>query len=186
MSEPLLTRIIAPVELEIRGDGRTVAGIAVPFDTPAEIRDGPGSFVEVFRKGAFEKTIAERGDRVKALAQHDSRSLPLGRVTKLREDSAGLYAELRMSKTRDADEVLELVKDGALDSFSFGFNPVRDRWSPDGSHVERLEVGLREVSLVAFPAYESARVLAVRSARLLFPPLSPSEAKDLILESYNL
>ncbi len=185
MSEPLLTRV-APVDLEIRDDGRTVVGLAMPFDTPAEIRDGPSSFVEVFRKGAFEKTIAERGDRVKALAQHDHRNLPLGRVTKLREDSAGLYAELRMSKTRDADEVLELVKDGALDSFSIGFNPVRDRWSSDGSHVERLEVGLREVSLVAFPAYESARVLAVRSARgLIDPPLSPDDAKQMILESYE-
>ena len=123
---------------------------------------------------------------MKALAQHDHRNLPLGRVTKLREDSAGLYAELRMSKTRDADEVLELVKDGALDSFSIGFNPVRDRWSSDGSHVERLEVGLREVSLVAFPAYESARVLAVRSARgLIDPPLSPDDAKQMILESYD-
>lgn len=183
MSE-LLTRI-APVDLEIRGDGRTVAGIAVPFDQAAEIRVAPGdSFIEVFRKGSFTKTIAERGDRVKALAMHDHRSLPLGRVTKLREDAAGLYAELRMSKTRDADEALELVKDGALDSFSIGFSPVRDRWSNDGSRVERLEVSLREVSLVAFPVYESARVLAVRSARqLINPPLSPTDAMALILES---
>ncbi len=184
MSGELLTRV-QHVDLEIRGDGRTVAGIAVPFDVPAEISTGVDRFVEVFRQGAFTKTIVERGDRVKALAQHDSRSLPLGRVTKLREDTAGLYAELRMSKTRDADEVLELVKDGALDSFSIGFSPVRDRWSSDGARVERLEVGLREVSLVAFPAYESARVLAVRSARhLLSPPLSPTDAKGLILEAY--
>ena len=40
MSEPLLTRV-APVDLEIRDDGRTVVGLAMPFDTPAEIRDGP-------------------------------------------------------------------------------------------------------------------------------------------------
>ncbi len=186
MSGELLTRV-APVDLEIRGDGRTVAGIAVPFDTPAEIRGGLDRFVEVFRKGAFEKTIVERGDRVKALATHDHHSLPLGRATNLREDTAGLYAELRMSKTRDADEVLELVKDGALDSFSIGFSPVRDRWSPDGVRVERLEVGLREISLVAFPVFESARILAVRSARhLLTPPLSPTDTKDLILEAYNL
>lgn len=186
MSGEILTRVQPIADLEIRGDGRTVVGVAMPFDTPAEIREGVDRFVEVFRRGAFEKTIRERGDRVKALAQHDARALPLGRATKLTEDARGLQAEIRISRTRAGDEALTLVKDGALDSFSIGFSPVRDQWSNDGSKVERLEVSLREVSLVAFPAYEDARVLAVRGARQLFTsPLTPSEARALILDSYE-
>ena len=101
-------------DLEIRGDGRTVVGIAVPFDAPTPIRDASGSYTELFRRGAFAKTISERGDRVKFLAQHDRRAMPLGRATLLREDAAGLYAEFRVSQTRDGDDALALIRDGAL------------------------------------------------------------------------
>ncbi|MCZ7526143.1 MAG: HK97 family phage prohead protease [Acidimicrobiia bacterium] len=154
-----------PSELEVRasGDGRTVAGLAVPFDRPADV----GRYREVFVRGAFARTIAERGaGSVKLLANHRERDLPIGRATVLREDPAGLYGEFRVSKTGQGDEVLELVRDGALDGLSVSFVPVRqeDRTDPDGRPmVVRLEVKLREVSLTAFPAYEDARVLALRS-----------------------
>lgn len=150
-------------DLEVRSDGRTIVGIAVPWDQPARVNDGYGPYTEVFRRGAFRKTITERGERVKALANHDRRSLPLGRAHTLREDGAGLYTELRVSKTRAGDEVLELVRDGALDSFSIGFAGVKDRQGPDGT-VERTEVRLDEVSVVAFPAYDGAQIAGVREA----------------------
>lgn len=157
----LLTRT-TPTDLEVRSDGRTVVGIAVPFDAPAEI--GPVS--EVFRRGAFARTIAERGSRVKFLALHDQGRLPLGRATLLREDASGLYAEFRVSATAAGDEALELIRDGALDSLSIGFRPIRDAWNATRSIVERLEVALAEVSAVAFPAYDGAAITAVRSDTL--------------------
>jgi Escherichia/Staphylococcus phage prohead protease len=159
MSERLIRA--HPADLEIRGDGRTVTGIAAPFDAVAEVSDGGGRYSERFVRGAFSRTIAERG-MVKVLAQHNRESLPIGRSSLLREDSQGLYAELRVSKTSLGDEVLELVRDGALDSLSIGFQPVRERSSADGV-VERLEVRLREISIVPFPAYEAALIGGVRS-----------------------
>ena len=51
----------SPVDLELRGDGRTVVGIAMPFDQPTEIREDGQTYTEVFRRGSFTKTIAERG-----------------------------------------------------------------------------------------------------------------------------
>lgn len=161
-------------DLEVRGDGRTVVGIAVPFDSPTHIRDASGTYTEVFRRGAFAKTIRERGDRVKFLAQHDRRSLPLGRASLLREDATGLYGEFRVSKTAAGDEALELIRDGALDAFSIGFRPVKDRWNGDRSHVERAEAGLDEVSAVAFPAYDGAAIAGVRAG------LFGSDAADLL------
>lgn len=149
-------------DLDVRTDGRTVAGIAVPFDVPADITDTQGTYRETFRGGSFARTIEQRGSRVKALAQHDRRRMPLGRASLLREDASGLYVELRISKTGDGDEVLELARDGALDGLSIGFRPVEDRWNAHRTEVERLAVRLDEVSLVAFPAYDDARVLAVR------------------------
>lgn len=162
MDEVFLNRA-HQADLEIRGDGRTVVGIAVPFDTPTPIRDASGSYTEVFRRGAFAKTIRERGDRVKFLAQHDRRSMPLGRATLLREDGAGLYAEFHVSATQAGGEALELIRDGALDALSIGFRPVRDRWNQDRSMVERLEARLDEVSAVSFPAYDGALIAGVRT-----------------------
>lgn len=165
-----LVRRTSAADLEVRGDGRTVVGIAVPFDTPTKIRTPGGSFVESFVRGAFTRTIAERGDRVKFMAQHDHQALPLGRAQLLREDSAGLYGEFKVSKTAAGDEALELIRDGALDALSVGFKPITERLTDDGL-VQRLEVALHEVSAVAFPAYEGALISAVRSEQIELDPL---------------
>ena len=167
-----------PADLEIRGDGRTVVGIAVPFDTPANIVEAGRSYVEVFRRGAFTKTLTQRGAaKVKVLANHDRQRLPIGRAHDLREDPAGLYAELRVSQTRDGDEVLELVRDGALDGLSIGFSPINHR-NGAGGVVERVEVALREISVTAFPAYEQAAIAGVRAdGRPLHPPFDREAAR---------
>ena len=166
-------------DLEIRGgpEGRTVVGIAVPFDSPTEIREPGRSYTEVFRRGAFARTIAERGPgRIKFLALHDRRKLPLGRAEMLREDSSGLYGEFRVSQTRDGDEALELIRDGALDGLSIGFEPVADgdRWHRQENLLERVEVKLREVSAVWAAAYQGAVIAGIRSAAI--PPHLSAEA----------
>lgn len=161
MSEFLSRCFTPPVDLEIRGsDGRTVFGLAVPFDQEALVSDGGRPYREVFRMGAFTKTIAESGQRVKFLLNHDKfNRLPLGRATTLREDPSGLVGEFRVSATREGDEALELVRDGVLDSFSVGFAPVKHRGT---SLVERTEVKLREVSITPFPSYAGALVGGLR------------------------
>jgi HK97 family phage prohead protease len=163
-------------DLEIRSDGtgRTIHGIVVPFDTVATVSDGGPAYRESFQRGSFAKTIAERGDRVKLLSHHDRGRNPLGRATALREDAAGLYGEFAVSRTTAGDEALELVRDGALDSFSVGFAPVKAVRT--GKVTVRTEVHLREASLVTFPAYEDARIAAVRS-------LTPAELEELAGES---
>ena len=37
---------VSPVDLELRGDGRTVVGIAMPFDQPTEIREDGQTYTE--------------------------------------------------------------------------------------------------------------------------------------------
>lgn len=160
----ILRRTFAPAaDLEIRGDGRTVYGLAVPFDTPTPIRDAEGSYDEVFRMGAFTDTIRERGDRVKFLVNHNRQALPIGRAVSLREDPAGLVGEFRVSNTAIGNEALELIRDGALDSMSIGFAPKLNRGNAATGTIERLAVKLMEVSAVAFPAYEAALIGGVRT-----------------------
>lgn len=170
MTSTIVHRSAVGVTMAIRDSdpaGRTIHGTAVPFDTPTRIWDWEdGEYDEVFTKGSFSKTIGERGDKVKLLAQHDRNSqLPLGRATSLTETNDGLAAEFYVSKTARGDEVLELVRDGALDSFSIGFVPIaKDVRIDNGAKtVTRTEVSLREVSVVTFPAYETATIEGARS-----------------------
>jgi HK97 family phage prohead protease len=141
-----------------------VVGIAVPFDAETVIAEAGRTYTEVFRRGAFARTITERGPhRVKFLSLHDRNALPIGRAESLVEEARGLVGSFRVSKTVAGDEVLELIRDGALDALSVGFRPIRDRWNADRSMVERIEAALPEVSTVAFPAYESALISGVRA-----------------------
>ncbi len=155
-------------EVRTTADGRTLDVLAVPFDRPTNV----GPYVETFKRGAFAKTITERPEKVKLLALHEERSLPLGAAKVLREDAEGLFASMRVSKTRAGDEALELIADGALDSVSIGFVPVRSEWSRDRTAVERREVKLLEISLVAYPAYDDAKVLALREQEMIPEPVT--------------
>jgi len=162
------------LELRANGDGRTIFGIAVPYNKEQRITS---TMIEVFRKGVFSEVI-KAPHRVKLLRGHGENNV-LGRATLLRETDDGLYAEFKISKTREGDEALELVKDGALDQLSVGFMPIKNRKRPDGV-MERLKAHLAEVSLVTFGAYgELAAITGMREGQ---PQLTPrlDEARKIL------
>jgi HK97 family phage prohead protease len=164
------------VDLEFRasGDGRTIFGIAVPYNKEQRIG---ASLIEVFRKGVFADVI-RAPHRVKLLRGHGENNV-LGRATLLKETDEGLYAEFKISKTRQGDEALELVKDGALDQLSVGFMPIKNKKREDGV-LERIKAHLAEVSLVTFGAYgEMASVTGVREGQPLITPRL-DEAKKIL------
>lgn len=163
MTQALSRAFVSDIEVRADAEGRTVSGIVVPFGQVARVSDGGPSYDEAFQPGAFKRSIDHMGGnfgKVKFLSQHQARTNPLGKAILLREDNAGLYGEFYVSKTRAGDEALEQVRDGSLDAFSVGFSGIkaekRDRitW--------RTEVGIREASLVTFPAYAGAVVHGVR------------------------
>lgn len=150
-------------DLAVRSDseGRTIHGIIVPFGQVARVSDGGPAYDETFQAGAFSKAINEgTAARVKLMTMHDYSKLPIGRAVLLREDSAGLYGEFKVADTQAGNEALALVRDGALDSFSIGFRPVKH--VKRGAVTVRTEVAIREASLVTFPAYPAALVGGVR------------------------
>lgn len=173
---PIVTRSFADADLSIRGDGRTIYGLAVPFDVSTQIRDAEGDYSESFRYGAFTKTI-EGGalKRVKLFVKHNRQAVPAGVAAELTQDPRGLLAALRVSKTQAGDEIIELVRDGALDQLSVGFRPVQTIWDDLGTlagrrsspavagNAIRTEVRLDEVSVVDYAAYDLALIGGVRS-----------------------
>ncbi len=128
---------------------REVAGIAVPYEDTIDIG---GGWSERFERGAIDLDAD-----VKLFRDHKE---IIGKVTDMSEDEDGLWITARISETTLGNETLELVKDGAIRSFSVGFIPVKDEKKE--KTIIRKKVDLKEVSLVAFPAYEAASVVEVR------------------------
>lgn len=128
---------------------REVSGIAVPYNDTIDIG---GGWSERFERGAID-TNAD----VKLFRDHKE---IIGVVNELREEEDGLWITAKISDTALGNETMELVKDGAIRSFSVGFIPVKDE--KKDKTIIRKKVNLKEVSLVAFPAYEAASVVEVR------------------------
>ena len=128
---------------------REVSGIAVPYNDTIDIG---GGWSERFEKGAVDLTAD-----VKLFRDHTD---IIGVVTAMEESDEGLIIRAKISETVLGNETLNLVKDGAIRSFSVGFIPVTDETK--GKTIVRKKVKLKEVSLVAFPAYDKAEVLSVR------------------------
>lgn len=118
-------------------------------------------YPEVMHAGAFQKTLQERGDKVKLLWQHRT-DQPIGRIISMEEDEIGLRMRGRISETALGNDALTLLRDGAISELSIGFDVVQSE--PDDEGIEHIyEVRLWEVSLVTFPANEGALVLDVRN-----------------------
>ena len=164
----LIRDFVADIEIRSDGTGRTVHGIRVPYNTPARVSDGGPAYEEMFAPGAFARDIeARNGDYrgVKFLYQHQHDS-PLGRAVELRDDTSGLFGAFRVAKTSKGDEVLELLREGVLDSFSIGFRPIDPAPGEPlniNEPVVRVKAGLRETSVVTFPAYAGALIAGVRA-----------------------
>ena len=182
MSNLILHRDIVGAELRADETGRTIHGICVPYNVRAEIDDFTGSYTEMFIRGSFERSIAERGHKVKLMACHDRQRFPIGKAVSLVEQDDGLHGAFHVPNTREGDDVLTLVRDGVLDSFSVAFRPVRDR--RENGVIVRAEASLSEVSLVGQPAYEGALVAGIRAAGRPVPhiPRAVAEARLELLE----
>ena len=138
------------------------------FSGYCNVFDVKDSYDEIVRKGAFEESLKAwnaQGKMPPVLWNHD-RNQPLGVWTLLKEDEHGLYGEGRLlvNDVAKAKEIHALMRAGAIDGLSIGYRV--DKWAYDESAevLELLEIDLREISIVTFPANEASRVETVKSA----------------------
>lgn len=160
--------------VEIRADDtdKGISGYASHFNSI----DSYGTAV---KKGAFAKTISERGDRIPVLWNHWS-DTPIGKPTEMREDDTGLWFNASISEgTQQGKDVMTLLRDEVPLGMSFGFETLRSRPLEEGDQIDwnqapqffkdnpdeaRMieEVRLWEISVVTFPANEMATIDSVR------------------------
>lgn len=133
-------------------DVDTKSGIITGYFAAFDNIDSDG---DVFVKGAFKKTIKERGpsgaNRIMHLLQHDTWR-PLGRPKVLREDSKGLYFETEISKTSYGEDAVKLYADGVFNEHSVGFNTINSEYLDEKGYNEIREVKLWEGSTVTWGA----------------------------------
>ncbi len=136
-------------------------------------RDSHG---DVIQPGAFTETLrdwASRGRLPSMKLMHGSAvniftgdDLPIGKWTMMREDARGLYVEGKLSAldTDSGRKIYGLMKDGALDGLSIGYNVKK--FTPGMGDIKRMleNVVLREVSLVDEPSNDKSRVTSLKSA----------------------
>lgn len=160
------TRAFRTLELRTKADGSApvITGHAAVF---GELSQDLGGFKEIVDPGAFDRAIAGEDD-VRAFVEHDTGKV-LGRTTagtlKLTQDKRGLFVEIDPPQTTVGQDIIVSIDRGDIDSMSFGFRTIEDRWEPqkDGSQIRHLiSVELFDVSPVVFPAYVDTDV-AVRS-----------------------
>jgi HK97 family phage prohead protease len=156
---------------DVRHPERTVELLAVPYNQWADVVVNDRLVKERFAPGAFGN-VQNRTDRIAVLAEHDP-ARRIGRVAKLSpNDPAGLRAELRISRGPEGDQALDDAADGMVDgSVGFGCLPENMTW--EGNNRRTINKAfLDHIALVWAPAYQGAKVLAVRSTR-------PPEAGDV-------
>jgi HK97 family phage prohead protease len=139
-------------EFEIRQvdqESKEVTGVAVPYN-------------EVTQVGRMKEKFAPNSVTVNKLPKlfynHDE---PIGIIRSLDDKEDGLHITAKISDTSKGQDAWTLVKDGVVRSFSVGFVPIEH--TLDGDVVVRQKVDLKEVSLVALPAYEGAVITQIRS-----------------------
>lgn len=152
------------VDLKVRATGtdREIEG----YLTVWGVKDDYGT---IFVKGAFSKSIRERGPKSDAkykivLLWMHRQDEPIGQFTELREDDYGLYFRAVLDDVPTADRVLKQIRSGTINQFSHGFNYVWDKMEYDDEEdaVLVFEAELYEGSAVTIGS--NRETYAIRSA----------------------
>ena len=120
---------------------------------------------DIVEKGAFLKSLNDRGAKgVKLLWQHKT-DQPIGVFEEIREDNKGLKVKGKLALgTQGGKEAYELMKMGALDGMSIGYraDPAKQKYDEKNKRRFLKELDLMEISLVTFPMNPRATIHAVK------------------------
>ena len=134
-------------------ESRIIAGRIVSWDEIGYTSAGPTKFA---------RDSIELSDDVRLLREHD-RANPLGRALSVKEHEAGIDARFRIVGTTAGNDALVEAAEQLRDGLSVGVELLASTQDDDGTLVVTA-ARLDEVSLVAHPAIDSARVASVAAS----------------------
>jgi HK97 family phage prohead protease len=142
---------------------RTIDLVVMPYETPTIVAYAGRMVTETISRGAFDG-IERRANRVRVNRDHNLERTVGRAVALYPARDEGLVAEVRIARTELGEETLQLAADGCLDA-SAGFRPMDGGLEWEGRDAYRITKGwLGHIAMTPDPAYEDARVLAVRTA----------------------
>jgi HK97 family phage prohead protease len=162
---------------------RLIELVVMPYESETTVERRYRSWTEIVSRGAFDG-VELRTAQIKVNRGHDP-DRAVGKTLALHPSRReGLVAELRISETLLGDETLTLAGDGVLDA-SAGFQLLRKNGRtgpvvPDAEVWETRDrrrlnhLFLGHIAMTPEPAYEDARVLAVRNASDSLPETGPA------------
>ena len=136
---------------------RIIEGVAVPYNVIATVSGGEQV---MFLPGS----LPVDGKAPRLLESHDGSKI-IGIVTARMDDEEEMRYAARISATKQGDDVIELIKDGALDSVSVGVDPIDAEYNDAGVLVIS-KASWRELSIVAEPAFEGATIDSIAAAKV--------------------
>ena len=135
------------LELRTEGDRSFVDGWLVRYDDIYKAK----RFSESIKRGAFKFQ-----DRMEVNIQHD-RSRIIGAYPDSVETNArdeGVEVSVRLPRTQDGRDTIELLNEGILKGFSSEFIPTRMKRTK--RHVDVISADLYGMALVGSPAYKKS------------------------------
>ena len=127
---------------------------------------------EIVVGGAFKDTVAAFKAGKRKIPLMDNHRIfggtdaVIGKVTELKEDATGLWFKAILASTQAAQDVRAKIGEGMLDSLSIGYAVLQDEARRDGVRLLK-KLDLKEISVVVFPANESARITGVKGTEAL-------------------
>lgn len=134
---------------------RSITGLAVPWGVTTI--DSLGTSVR-FEAGS----LSEEGRAPKLVESHDL-SKVVGLVTERVSTDQGMMFTAKIAPTNAGNDALELLKMGALDAVSVGVEPTKFKFDKNGTMVVTA-ANWHELSLVAVPAFDQARITSVAAS----------------------
>ena len=164
---------------EVRFADRIIELVVMPYETEADVPYAGRRIREMVSRGAFGK-IDPTKRRITVNRDHDlNRSI--GKAVAIIDDADALRAELKISPTQLGDETLQLADDGVLDaSAGMRLMPGGETWHENRTLRRLTKLWLHHIALVPDPAYDGARVLAVRAAAVTVSQAGPTPNLDLV------
>ena len=164
--------------LEIRAtENRTLEGIAVVFNQPAQI----GAMTEVISPDALRGVDL---DGIVLITNHDGSGIPLARSPKtlaLTVTDKGLEMRASLPDTEQARAVYEAVKRGDLSQMSFAFDIGAADYDEQTQTRTITQISkVYEISIVNFAAYTQTHVEARKAQeeeKAMFNPITASLEK---------
>jgi len=148
--------------IDDKEENKKLRGYAAVFNRIADLY----WFDEEILPGAFTNAI--KSDDIRALVNHDGSKIigrNIAQTLHLTEDKKGLFVDIDPSDTTIGRDIIVSVERGDVTGMSFGFLVNEEKWISSKSRGKNkndlrqlIDVSLRDVSIVTYPAYAQTSI----------------------------